>query len=375
MGSQLTVIVTPPGSASYTRRFGQDIVTIGSAPDRDLVLDDPGVAPRHAEIVASPAGLTYLEASQSPGSAKSLGSRGSVAIAAFRVEISLETARHESTESTARFVSSGLATPLGRVAGHEAVGSEGGERRSAEGPRPASVVVAGESPAAPVLGSLSLRVHRGKARKGGAVLRFPGRRDVRIGRDEESHVCFDNDTVSRRHARLSHASGGWQVTDLGSRNGTQVNGRGVATCLVRPGDRITFGPDVEIEVIIEDEASPAGADEGLLLSFEPSSRDDRAVVVRVRGRVDTYTYVELELELGRTMDTGVRYLLVDMTDCTFCDHMGLRVLVAAQNRLARANGGLRMFGLNQRLKDAMALLRLDAVLQCFPTEVQAARSL
>jgi len=38
--------------------------------------------------------------------------------------------------------------------------------------------------------------------------------------------------VSRRHARLDRTAEGWRLTDLGSSNGTFVNGRRIAIAMV-----------------------------------------------------------------------------------------------------------------------------------------------
>jgi hypothetical protein len=63
-----------------------------------------------------------------------------------------------------------------------------------------------------------------------------------IGRDRECDLAIDDMTVSRLHARLERTSGGWQLTDLGSTNGTRVNGwRLRGAVLVRAGDLLRFG--------------------------------------------------------------------------------------------------------------------------------------
>lgn len=48
--------------------------------------------------------------------------------------------------------------------------------------------------------------------------------DCVLGRDADSAVPIDDDRVSRRHARLACVGGIWRVEDLGSKNGTWVDG-------------------------------------------------------------------------------------------------------------------------------------------------------
>ena len=65
--------------------------------------------------------------------------------------------------------------------------------------------------------------------------------EVLIGRGSGCDVALCDDTVSRRHAQLVFRDGRWIVQDLGSRNGTTVNGRFVGRCQLRPGDRLGLG--------------------------------------------------------------------------------------------------------------------------------------
>ncbi len=64
-----------------------------------------------------------------------------------------------------------------------------------------------------------------------------------IGRDPDAGVVLGDPSVSGRHARIERVQGGWQLTDLGSTNGTSANGRpvGPAGVLLRGGERITLG--------------------------------------------------------------------------------------------------------------------------------------
>jgi hypothetical protein len=61
------------------------------------------------------------------------------------------------------------------------------------------------------------------------------------GRSQDADLVLHDDTVSRKHARIYQARGTLWLRDLGSRNGTQVNGRSVSHHRLRPGDRITIG--------------------------------------------------------------------------------------------------------------------------------------
>jgi pSer/pThr/pTyr-binding forkhead associated (FHA) protein len=63
-----------------------------------------------------------------------------------------------------------------------------------------------------------------------------------IGREPGCDLLVEDTTVSRAHARLTRMPDGWLLADLGSTNGTTVNGWRVREPVaVRVGDRVRFG--------------------------------------------------------------------------------------------------------------------------------------
>ncbi|MET9610758.1 DUF1707 and FHA domain-containing protein [Streptomyces sp. NPDC006512] len=74
------------------------------------------------------------------------------------------------------------------------------------------------------------------------LLPHPGAGPLRIGRDPGNGLRLSHDTVSRAHAELGMRDGLWVIKDLGSTNGTTVNGTRVSgSAVVRDGDQIGFG--------------------------------------------------------------------------------------------------------------------------------------
>src|SRR3954453_23625737 len=65
---------------------------------------------------------------------------------------------------------------------------------------------------------------------------------VVIGRSTGSDFVIRDATVSRRHAAIHREGYAWFVEDLGSKNGTRVNGRPVqGRAVIAPGDELGFG--------------------------------------------------------------------------------------------------------------------------------------
>ena len=74
------------------------------------------------------------------------------------------------------------------------------------------------------------------------ALVLPLRTSVVVGRSRDCGCVLRDATVSRRHALLLHVEGTWWLRDLGSTNGTYVNGSLVVDDVeVRPGDVVSFG--------------------------------------------------------------------------------------------------------------------------------------
>src|SRR5262245_2341991 len=62
-----------------------------------------------------------------------------------------------------------------------------------------------------------------------------------VGRRESCEICLRFNNISGRHSELFLQDGVWYVRDLGSTNGTKVNGQAVLQeKLLSPGDEIAF---------------------------------------------------------------------------------------------------------------------------------------
>jgi PAS domain S-box-containing protein len=79
-----------------------------------------------------------------------------------------------------------------------------------------------------------------------------GAGEVVLGRAEDADFRIDDSGVSRRHARIvPHAEGGHILTDLGSRNGTYLNGIRVRSARLADGDRIQVGTSTSLRYALD----------------------------------------------------------------------------------------------------------------------------
>ncbi|AFM42564.1 FHA domain-containing protein [Desulfosporosinus acidiphilus SJ4] len=68
-----------------------------------------------------------------------------------------------------------------------------------------------------------------------------GDHDVFIGRHGQCDIVLHDPEVSRRHLKITPGQNGWWLDDLGSTNGSFVNGQRITHQTVAPGDRIQMG--------------------------------------------------------------------------------------------------------------------------------------
>jgi len=97
----------------------------------------------------------------------------------------------------------------------------------------------------------------------GAVIEV-SRPDTLVGRHTEADIRLPLPDVSRRHCRLVFAEGCWQVIDLNSLNGIQVNGEQVLQAPLQQGDLLRIGGFI---FAVDLTQRNAGADSGHMQSI------------------------------------------------------------------------------------------------------------
>ena len=92
---------------------------------------------------------------------------------------------------------------------------------------------------------------RARERSESALLLIDGKRmmvgpaGVTLGRSRQCDVVLDDPNVSRQHAEIRPRGGSWVLTDLGSTNGSSINGRRIdGPEVVKPGDELEIGTSV-----------------------------------------------------------------------------------------------------------------------------------
>ena len=97
------------------------------------------------------------------------------------------------------------------------------------------------------------------------------RDEIVIGRGSECDVMLPERQVSRQHVKILHENGRYQLQDLGSKNGTHLNGKQVTgTVPLQDGDEIQIALAVKLVFV--------GTDATLPLTFEVPSLEGNMVL-------------------------------------------------------------------------------------------------
>jgi hypothetical protein len=134
-------------------------------------------------------------------------------------------------------------------------------------------------------------------------------RAVRIGRSPDSDFPVNDLGVSKQHAELRLSPAGrYEIIDLGSHNGTYVNGTRVSRQELREGDIITIGHAAFRLEGGELTGFPGGGDSGELIAAMILVRLERSLEREGAFEVPGVGQVELAGEIGWEPGSGTLYL-------------------------------------------------------------------
>ncbi|MFT3789004.1 MAG: FHA domain-containing protein [Tepidisphaeraceae bacterium] len=138
-------------------------------------------------------------------------------------------------------------------------------------------------------------------RPGGEHRTFKLTKDtVVIGRREDCDLRIPLSEISRKHSRLVKNGIGYTVEDMGSSNGTYVNGRRVQSLELEPGDTLQLGSIVfvlqvdgepaisQMKPIVLSPKSPDNADSHVLVAPDDAGQDqdDELAILNSDSQID-----------------------------------------------------------------------------------------
>ena len=153
-----------------------------------------------------------------------------------------------------------------------------------------------ESQAPAVLRLLALRFISGKYQGGEYPLGTQP--EIIVGRSSDLDMVLVEDMVSRRHARIACSDQSIMIEDLGSTNGTFVNGEKIARASLKEGDRVLIGTSI-LKVVAVDPSAPP------LRRPEMPSAGRAAQTRTMSGSIDEIPLPDLLQLLGSSKKSGI----------------------------------------------------------------------
>jgi pSer/pThr/pTyr-binding forkhead associated (FHA) protein len=153
--------------------------------------------------------------------------------------------------------------------------------------------------------AFALRFISGKYQGGEYPLADAG--ELTIGRSTELEMVLIEDMVSRKHARLTVARGGITIADLGSTNGTFVNGEKVGRAQLKEGDRILIGTNIlKLVAVTRQPGIPVDvrAAQRNLEATAAAQQTRQGGRTAVQGRLEEVPLVDLLQLLSTSKKTG-----------------------------------------------------------------------
>lgn len=99
-----------------------------------------------------------------------------------------------------------------------------------------------------------------------------------------------------------------------------------------------------------------------------SRQEGAALVVALKGKLDTNTTPPTEQALQEFRDGGTSKMLIDFTNLDYISSAGLRLLLATAKGLKSAGGELRVCSLNKTVKEVFDISGFAAILNVYDSE-------
>lgn len=137
----------------------------------------------------------------------------------------------------------------------------------------------------------------------GGEFPLPGNSEIVVGRSSDLDMVLVEDMVSRRHAKITVNGDAVMIQDLGSTNGTFVNGERIERMTLTDGDRVLIGTSI-IKLVTTDAApAPAAQPKPRLEEVAAGRRSNQ--VRSMSGAIDEVPLPDLLQLFGSSKKTGV----------------------------------------------------------------------
>lgn len=111
------------------------------------------------------------------------------------------------------------------------------------------------------------------------------------------------------------------------------------------------------------------------MNFEISKPSKDTIVFKLsETKLDTTISPELKAEFLALCQSGVKRLIIDLSQVEYCDSSGLSSLLFCERRMRENNGEIILTGVGDKILNLLKIVKLDSLFQIYPTVEEAISS-
>jgi adenylate cyclase len=135
----------------------------------------------------------------------------------------------------------------------------------------------------------------------GRSYNFPvNKENITIGRDRDNSLVLPDRTISRHHAQITEEKGRYLLTDLGSYNGTKVNGNLIQSSVLKHNDEIKIG--LQTLIFLDKKEEGLSLQDSLILTTDSDFNENNRQIIESFSQSGTFDSQELLVSIERFED-------------------------------------------------------------------------
>ncbi len=107
------------------------------------------------------------------------------------------------------------------------------------------------------------------------------------------------------------------------------------------------------------------------MEFKIDKKENHTLIKVLEEKLDTHIAPTLKSELVLVSGNGEKNIVLDLSNCRYCDSSGLSAILVANRLCKNANGTFVLTGLNDAVERLITISQLDTVLNITDTVEEA----
>jgi len=108
------------------------------------------------------------------------------------------------------------------------------------------------------------------------------------------------------------------------------------------------------------------------LTVDSRNTGEDVSLITLEGEIDVYTSIQLKQDIAVILESGAKYLVLNLSKVEYLDSTGLGVLIGTLKKLRENGGNLVIVGPAMRIMRIFEITGLYKIFAIYPTEEEAA---